>query len=88
MNSMKLSNSPCFGTNYKQFTCLIKKEGCYFIQEGKGSHMKWIGPSGDMSIIPNHGHKDLGVGLMDSICKQLKVANPFKTSKVSFPQYS
>jgi len=83
MNSMNVNNSPNFGTNYKQFTSLIKKEGCYFAQEGKGSHMKWIGPNGDMSIIPNHGHKDLGIGLMDAICKQLNVMNPFKPTKMA-----
>ncbi|MGH8547453.1 MAG: type II toxin-antitoxin system HicA family toxin [Methylococcales bacterium] len=52
-----------------QFRRWLKKQGCTFAR-GKGSHLKvYLGER--QSILPMHGSKELGTGLIEKIKKDL-----------------
>jgi len=54
----------------------LKKHGAERAEGGKGSHQRWR--RGErVSIVPVHGSgKELGVGLVRKICKELGVPSP------------
>lgn len=62
--------------NYKELTRKLKQLGCLEIpRRGGGSHRKWHNPtSGKYTIVPDWGAKDLKVGTIAQICKQLGIA--------------
>lgn len=53
----------------------LAKYGCTFdVSEGKGGHIKVyreVGKNKYFSILPMHGKKELGTGLVEAIKKQL-----------------
>ena len=57
--------------NYKEFTQKIAKEdGWYFLRSGKGSHKIWAHPVKTRRLsVPDHGSKDMGKGLINSLLK-------------------
>ena len=57
--------------NSNEFKRYLEKQGCTF-GPGKGSHIKVY--RGDrQSVLPMHGKKELGVGLVKAIKKQLGI---------------
>lgn len=59
--------------NSNEFKRWLKEQGCTFDEKGgKGGHIKVF--YGDrMSILPMHGKKELGTGLVKAIIKQLGI---------------
>lgn len=55
---------------YSQFLREIKKEGWWFLRQGKGSHEIWTNGKIEVSI-PNHGSKEIPFGLEKSLRKQM-----------------
>ena len=62
---------------YRELAKRLKKLGCYELKRrGKGSHRKWINPvSNKGTVIPDWGNKDLKVGTLKAILKQLDIQN-------------
>jgi len=60
---------------YRELAKRLKSLGCKEIKgRGKGSHKKWINPaSGKGTVIPDWGGKDLKVGTLRAILKQLEI---------------
>jgi mRNA interferase HicA len=60
---------------YREFTRRLKILGCQEIpRRNTGSHRKWINPlSGKGTVIPDWGNKDLKIGTVRKILKQLKI---------------
>ena len=60
---------------YRELAKRLKQLGCYEVKrKGKGSHRKWINPiSGKGTVIPDWGNKDLKVGTIKDIVKQLEI---------------
>ena len=57
--------------NSNEFRRWLAKHGCHFdASEGKGGHIK-VYRKQYMSILPMHGKKELGTGLIAAIKKQL-----------------
>jgi mRNA interferase HicA len=57
--------------NSNEFKRWLAKQGCTFdSSEGKGGHIK-VYRKGHVSILPMHGKKELGTGLVEAIKKQL-----------------
>jgi predicted RNA binding protein YcfA (HicA-like mRNA interferase family) len=53
-----------------EFLRLLSKRGCYFVRQGKGSHEIWYSPITQQEFsIPNHGAKEIGLGLERKIKK-------------------
>ena len=41
-------------------------------RSGGGSHRKWVNPAnGRSTIVPDHGRKDLSIGLVRAVVRQL-----------------
>jgi mRNA interferase HicA len=61
--------------NYKELTRKLHILGCQeIVRRGGGSHRKWINPSsGKGMVIPDWGNKDLKIGTLRSIIKQLGI---------------
>ena len=61
--------------NYKELTKKLRALGCCEIpRRGGGSHRKWINPaSGRGTVIPDWGNKDLKIGTVRGILKQLGI---------------
>ena len=61
--------------NHKEFTRKLHALGCReIIRRGSGSHRKWINPiSGKGTVIPDRGNKDLKIGTIKGILKQLGI---------------
>jgi mRNA interferase HicA len=61
--------------NYKEITKTLTTLGCHEIpRRGKGSHRKWINPAtGEGTVIPDWGSKDLKEGTINAILKQLGI---------------
>ena len=61
--------------NYREFTKKLSAIGCHeMMRRGGGSHRKWFNPvSGRGTTIPDWGHKDLKVGTISAVCRQLGV---------------
>jgi len=57
--------------NSNEFKRWLAKMGAQF-GEQKGSHLK-VYMNGKMSILPMHGKKELGTGLVKAIKKQLGI---------------
>lgn len=61
--------------NYRQVTRKLKRLGCEFDHQGKGSHEIWVNPSTkDETTIPNRGAKDLKPGTLAAILRDLKIS--------------
>jgi mRNA interferase HicA len=60
---------------YRELTRRLKILGCQEIpRRNAGSHRKWINPlSGKGTVIPDWGNKDLKIGTVRNILKQLKI---------------
>ncbi len=60
---------------YKELTGKLKILGCQEIpRRSGGSHRKWINPiSGKGTVIPDWGNKDLKMGTIWDILKQLRI---------------
>jgi len=60
---------------YRELAKILKALGCKEIKsKGKGSHKKWINSaSGKGTVIPDWGGKDLKVGTIKAILKQLEI---------------
>jgi len=49
----------------------VKRAGCIFIRQGKGSHEIWYSPLTNKEfVIPNHPAQEVGKGLEMKILKQ------------------
>ena len=49
----------------------LKKDGCYFVRQGRGSHEIWHSPHTQKDfVVPNHTSKEIGKGLEIKIFKQ------------------
>ncbi len=61
--------------NYKELTKKLRVLGCHEIpRRGGGSHRKWINPaSGKGTVIPDWGNRDLKLGTIKGILKQLGI---------------
>jgi predicted RNA binding protein YcfA (HicA-like mRNA interferase family) len=69
--------------NYKELTRKLRALGCQEIpRRGGGSHRKWINPaSGEGTVVPDWGNKDLKQGTIRGILKQLGIAmNDFEST--------
>lgn len=55
---------------YNEFRKWLKKQGCTFTQQGKGSHGT-VEYRGKRTTLPNHGSKEIGEGLRKKIMKDL-----------------
>lgn len=60
---------------YKELPRRLKILGCQEIpRRGGGSHRKWINPLSEKgTVIPDWGNKDLKLGTVRIILKQLKI---------------
>ena len=60
---------------YKEITKKLRKLQCTEIpRRSGGSHRKWMNPLNNRgTIIPDHGAKDLKIGTVKSIVKQLGI---------------
>jgi mRNA interferase HicA len=48
----------------------LRKAGFRFLRQGKGSHEIWHNPKNGIEIlVPNHGSKEVGKGLVQKIMK-------------------
>lgn len=63
--------------NYREFAKKLKALGCREIERrGGGSHKKWLNPAtGKGTTIPDWGGKDLKVGTIAAVCRQLGIDN-------------
>lgn len=55
-----------------EFLRQLRKKGCRFYRQAKGSHEIWIGPNGEFEPIPVHS-KEMKIGLAEKIKKRLGV---------------
>lgn len=55
--------------NSREFKRWLEKQGATF-EQGKGSHLK-VYLNGRQSVLPMHGKKELGKGLVAAIKRQL-----------------
>ncbi len=60
---------------YKQFTKkLMEEDDWYFLRNGKGSHKIWAHPLKTRRLsIPDHGSKELGKGLINTLLKDAQL---------------
>lgn len=58
---------------YKEAARKLKQMGCQEIsRKGGGSHRKWHNPrDGEITVIPDWGSKDLKIGTLRQIVRQL-----------------
>ena len=61
--------------NYRELTRRLQGLGCEEIpRKGGGSHRKWINPaSGKGTVIPDWRNRDLKLGTIRGILKQLRI---------------
>ncbi|MBC8466844.1 MAG: type II toxin-antitoxin system HicA family toxin [Deltaproteobacteria bacterium] len=61
--------------NYRELTKKLRLNGCHEIsRRGSGSHRKWFNPATDRATtIPDWGGKDLKVGTISAILRQLGI---------------
>ena len=61
--------------NYRELTKKLKSLGCKEIpRRGSGSHRKWFNPiTENGTTIPDWGQKDLKVGTIAAVCRQLGI---------------
>jgi predicted RNA binding protein YcfA (HicA-like mRNA interferase family) len=58
--------------NYDQLAKRLQELGCQYVRSGKGSHTFWRNPATNMiTVIPDHGRKDLALGTVRAIIRQL-----------------
>ena len=57
---------------YSEFKKWLKKQGCTFDTQGKGSHMT-VHYNGRKTTFPFHGSKEISEGLRKAIIKQLSM---------------
>ncbi len=60
---------------YKDIAKRLRKFGCYEVRQGKGSHRVWYNPeTGQVTTIPDWGSKDLRVGTVRAIIRDLGIS--------------
>ena len=60
--------------NYRQVTRRLRKLGCEFVRQAPGSHEIWWNPTNkNFTVIPRHGGRDVPVGTLRAILRQLGV---------------
>ncbi|MDR0792651.1 MAG: type II toxin-antitoxin system HicA family toxin [Chitinophagaceae bacterium] len=53
-----------------EFLRLLRRHGCYFVRQGKGSHEIWFSSVTQKEFpVPNHGSQEIGLGLERKIKK-------------------
>ncbi|MDP2952047.1 MAG: type II toxin-antitoxin system HicA family toxin [Chloroflexota bacterium] len=61
--------------NYRRLTRRLRKLGCEFLKQAKGSHEVWWHPEKQLfTTIPNHGHRDIVTGTVRKILKDLDIS--------------
>lgn len=61
--------------NYRELTRRLRKLGCDFVRQGPGSHEIWWNPiERRFTTIPRHGSKDLPIGTLRAILRDLNVS--------------
>ena len=59
---------------YRELTRKLRKLGCQFDRQGKGSHEIWINlQTGEETTIPSWGRKDLKPGTLARIMRELEI---------------
>lgn len=60
--------------NYREFTRKLRRLGCEFERQAKGSHEIWINPqNGKTTAIPNWEAKELRTGLIRNVLRDLEI---------------
>ncbi len=60
--------------NYRQLTRRLRQLGCEFVRQGPGSHEIWWNPqTGQFTVIPRHGGRDIPTGTLRTILRQLGI---------------
>ena len=60
---------------YRDLAKRLRALGCEEIRTGKGSHRVWHNPATEMvATVLNWGHKDLAVGTVRAIIRQLGIS--------------
>lgn len=57
---------------YKQITKVLKLLGYIEIRQ-KGSHVIFENKKGSITVVPNHGNKDVSHGLIKKICDDVNI---------------
>lgn len=61
--------------NYRQLTRRLRQLGCEFERQAAGSHEIWWNPATQkFTVIPNHGSRDLPLGTLRTILRQLGIS--------------
>jgi len=70
--------------NYKKLTKKLKILGFRFFRQGRGSHVLWV-RDGDKTVIPipKHSAKDIKLGTLHEICKQIGLKNKNDLDKIN-----
>ena len=59
--------------NYREITKLLKSKGFYLYRRGRGSHEQWARDCDKKIVtVPNHGKKELSLGVIKNILKAVK----------------
>lgn len=60
--------------NYRKLTCRLRQLGCEFLRQASGSYEVWWNPSNEQfTVISRHGGRDLPVGTLRTILRQLGI---------------
>lgn len=60
---------------YRDLVKRLRELGCEEIRSGKGSHRTWHNPTtGMVTTIPDWGHKDLALGTVRAIIRELGIS--------------
>ncbi|MDE2803298.1 MAG: type II toxin-antitoxin system HicA family toxin [Chloroflexota bacterium] len=58
---------------HRELTRKLRNLGCGLYRQGKGSHEVWRNTNGDETTIPNWGSKDLPIGTIRKILRDLGI---------------
>ena len=59
---------------YRQLRRKLERLGCIFERQGSGSHEIWLNPAnGRRTTIPRHGNRDLAIGTLHEIRRDLGI---------------
>ncbi len=60
---------------YREVAKRLRKLGCHEMRQGKGSHRIWRNPeTGQVTTVPDWGSKDLAVGTVRAIIRDLGIS--------------
>jgi predicted RNA binding protein YcfA (HicA-like mRNA interferase family) len=60
---------------YRELTRRLKALNCQEFRDAKGSHRVWYNPTtGQKAVVPDWGSKDLALGTVRSIIRQLGIS--------------